>query len=211
MSQTEHLQQARSRALAIRSKYSLTTPRVMVSDLKRILKAEGVSLIEYSDRFRSTHLKGAYFNDRAGITVVINGKIRSVTELLVFTLGHELKHHLMDPVDENYACVLGNENHLLEAGANAFAAELVFPSQVFRMQMTRYGIGAGRCTPDNIVRLKHESKTTLSHMALAVRAEQLGYATHDSLKRVAWNTLRDRLYPEYTHYRRSRNTGRKYI
>jgi Zn-dependent peptidase ImmA (M78 family) len=198
---TEHYQQARARALEVRVKYGLTTPRVMVSDLKKIYRAEGIGRVDYWDRFKGTKLKGAYFNNPPGPTVVINKKIIKLIDPKVFTMGHELKHHLMDEVQGISLCSDDNEQSIIERAADVFAAELIYPVDMFFDHMAERTITKGKCTAEHIVRLKHETKTTLSHSGLAIRASRFGFALPGVLDDVNWHNLRDRLYPEYRAYR----------
>jgi Zn-dependent peptidase ImmA (M78 family) len=199
---TEHYRLARKRAREVRVKYSLITPRVMVSDLKKILRSEGVNSVDYWDKFKGIKIKGAYFNDAAGATVVINKKIITQIEPKAFTMGHELKHHLMDEVQGISLCSADNEQIVLERAADEFAAELLFPSKIFLEHMVDRAIDKGTCTAEQIVRIKHETKTTLSHLGLAIRAYRLGYASPGTLDGIAWNNLRDKMYPEYVAFKR---------
>src|SRR5215207_289449 len=114
--------QARQLALEVRKKYGLTSSRVMVSDLKKICRQEGIDKIDYWDKFKGTRLKGAYFNDEYGKTIVINKKIIKQTEPKVFTIAHELKHHLLDKVVGVSFCSDDNEKKDVERAADAFAS-----------------------------------------------------------------------------------------
>jgi len=174
----------------------------MVSDLKRILRSEGITNVDYWDKFRSTKIKGAYFNDIAGATVLVNKKLITQIEPKTFTMGHELKHHLMDEVQGVSLCSADNEQITLERAADAFAAELLFPSKIFIEHMAALAIEKGTCTAEQIVRIKHETKTTLSHLGLAIRAYRLGYASLGALDGISWNNLRDRMYPEYVAFKK---------
>jgi hypothetical protein len=68
------------------------------------------------------------------------------------------------------------------------------------------GIGPRQCTPEVIVRLKHETQTTLSYAGLAKRAEFLNFAAAGSLAKVPWKKLEAQLYgePVYKRLLRSR-------
>lgn len=202
MTPSEHYREARLKANEIRASYNLSTPRVMVSDLTRIYREEGVGRPYYNPNFRGTRFKGAYFRDDIGVTVMINKKLIGQIDPKVFTLGHELKHHLMD--DITGVCSAENERTLLEVGADVFAAELIYPEDMFVRDLAARSVGWGGCTPETVVKLKHETQTTLSHTGLALRATRLGYALAGVLDNVQWNNLRDSLYPEYTRWRRHR-------
>lgn len=204
MTPKEQYQSARARAREVRVKYGLTTPRVMVNDLKKIYRAEGIDRVDYYDGFKSTRIRGAYFNDAVGCTVMINKKLMTQIDPKVFTLGHELKHHLMDDIHEVSLCSDNNEHVVMERAADVFASELIYPTSMFTDHMTERLIEKGQCTSEEIVRLKHETGTTLSHAALSIRASRLGYALPNAFDGVRWNNLRDLLYPEYQAFRRYR-------
>lgn len=197
----EHYQSARLKAGEVRSRYGLTTARVMVSDLKKIYKAEGIDRVDYYDGFKSTRIRGAYFNDVAGCSVMINKKLIRVPDPKIFTLAHELKHHLMDEVHTVSLCSNDNEHIVMERAADAFASELIYPTSMFIADMKARGIDKGKCDAEDIVRMKHETKTTLSHAGMALRAQRLGYSLPQSFEGIKWDTLRDELYPEYRFFR----------
>jgi len=173
----------------------------MVSDLKKIYKAEGIDRVDYYDGFKSTRIRGAYFNDVAGCSVMINKKLIRVLDPKIFTLAHELKHHLMDEVHAVSLCSNDNEHIVMEKAADAFASELIYPTSMFIADMQARDIGKGMCSPEDIVRLKHETRTTLSHAGIALRAQRLGYGLPEAFGGIKWDTLRDELYPEYQFFR----------
>jgi hypothetical protein len=62
--------------------------------------------------------------------------------------------------------------------------------------MVVMGVEQGQCAAETIVRLKHETTTTMSHAALATRAEYLRFAPEGSLQAVKWTKLAEKLYGE---------------
>jgi Zn-dependent peptidase ImmA (M78 family) len=202
---TEQYQQARARAQEARKQYNLTTPRVMVSDLKAIYRDVGIKRVDYYDGFKSTRVRGAYFNDNVGCSVMVNKKLMKQTEPKVFTLAHELKHHLMDEVHVVSLCSDNNEHVTLERAADVFASELIYPTEMLVEQIESQGVTKGQCRPEAVVKLKHETKTTLSHLAIAIRLSRLGWAASGALDNVKWNNLRDSLYPEYAAFKHARH------
>lgn len=201
MQANDHYTEARKLAASIRAKHGLTTSRVMVSDLRKIYKQEGINQLDYWDKF-SARIKGAYFNDEHGSTVVISKRLMTQIEPKVFTMAHELKHHLSDNVTGVSFCSDDNEKVLVERAADAFASELIYPAGLLTQDMQSRGIEKGKCTAHDIVRLKHETRTTLSHSALALKVARLGYCDTSILK-THWHILRNELYPEYTRYRKA--------
>ncbi len=201
MQPNEHYTEARKLAASIRAKYGLTTARVMVTDLRKIYKQEGIDKFDYWDKF-SARIKGAYFNDEYGSTVVISKRLITQIEPKVFTMAHELKHHLADNVSGVSFCSDDNEKVVIERAADAFASELIYPASLLLQDMQSRTIEKGKCTADDIVRIKHETRTTLSHTALALKVARLGYCDASVIK-TRWHTLRNELYPEYTRYRKA--------
>lgn len=201
MQANEHYTEARKLATSIRAKYGLTTARVMVTDLRKIYKQEGIKQFEYWDKF-SVRIKGAYFNDEHGTTVVISKRLITQIEPKVFTMAHELKHHLADNVSGVSFCSDDNEKVLVERAADAFASELIYPVNLLIQDLQSRRIEKGEGTANDIVCLKHETRTTLSHSALALKVARLGYCDASILK-TRWHMLRNELYPEYTRYRKA--------
>jgi Zn-dependent peptidase ImmA (M78 family) len=118
---------------------------------------------------------------------------------MVFTMGHELKHHLADSGSSLSFCDACNQSDPIEIGAEIFAAELIYPDDDFRSDLERMKIAPRQCTADVLVRLKHETRTTLSYAGLAKRAEFMGFAVEGSLARVRWKKIEEEIYGEPIH------------
>ncbi len=93
-----------------------------------------------------------------------------VWERVLFTLLHELGHHLIRHVDDELldmvdqiAGLAGDPEHVEEQLCHGFAGEILVPNELVRSIL-----GERRPTPDDIVRLKNESNA--SWEAVAVRA-----------------------------------------
>jgi Zn-dependent peptidase ImmA (M78 family) len=112
----------------------------------------------------------------------------------VFTMAHELKHHLTDRSLPLSYCDLSNESNPIEIGAEIFAAELIYPEELFARDLTQMGLRRGECTPQSLVRLKHESRTTLSYAGLAKRAEFMGFAHPGAFAHTKWKVLEEQIY-----------------
>jgi Zn-dependent peptidase ImmA (M78 family) len=187
-------------AREVRSDFGLITPRVLKSDLRRIYKKYGIRIDLWPHGFRK--VRGAYFTDENGVSVLIDRRLPD--DPLIFTLAHELKHHLVDSALGLSYCGSDNETEPIEIGAEVFAAELIFPERDFVIYLTNMGVGYGECKPENLVRLKHETKTTLSYMGLVKRAEFLGFVAKDAFKSVRFQKLEEQIYgvPFYKRFRR---------
>ena len=107
-----------------RKQYEITGYRISLSNIKKLCKQEGIGSIEYT-KFKG--IRGAYFNDDCGITIVIKKDLPVPQK--IFTIIHELKHHLLDRGIPKFACTNRNENTEIEIGAEIFAVEFIFPDK----------------------------------------------------------------------------------
>ena len=112
----------------------------------------------------------------------------------IFTMAHELKHHLTDSSLGYSYCDQSNVSEHIEIGAEIFAAELIFPEQNFTAWMEMHGIKAKKCEPETIVHLKRDTKTTLSYSGLVKRAEFLGFIDLGAFARIKWKNLEEEIY-----------------
>lgn len=205
MSRFAYYEQMKALARQIRLEYHLHTARVLRSDLRRLYRAYGIKIDLWPYKFRA--LRGAYFDDDLGPTVVLARQLPP--EPMIFTMAHELKHHLVDRGLGLSYCDPSNAREPIEIGAEIFAAELIFPEQDFVTCLRQMGIGPRQCTPEVLVRLKHEARTTLSYAGLAKRAEFLNFAPAGSLAKVQWKKLEEQIYgePLYKRLLRYRQTA----
>lgn len=180
-----------------RVKYGLSTPRVMKSDMRRIYSDQGIRVDLWDHKFKK--LRGAYFNDDLGPTVlIVKGLPPDPT---IFTMAHELKHHLVDRHLPIACCEIDPRNEIIEIGAEIFAAELIFPEEDFSQLLTDMGVMHGKCEAKNLVLLKRRTQTTLSYAGLAKRAEFLGFAAAGSFAKVKWQKLEEEILGEPTYKR----------
>lgn len=193
-------------AQSLRAEYDLTGPRITRSDLRCVYKKEGITIDLWE--FPLKKLRGAYFNDEDGVSVMIAKSLPE--DPRVFTMAHELKHHLVDSDRQEIICDLSNQDEMIEIGAEVFAAELLFPNQLFIEAMAEMQIQEGSCQPESLVHLKRATKTTLSYSGLAKKAEFLKFAHIGSLDGVKWKKLEEELYgvPFYRRKYRSRRKAK---
>lgn len=199
MSRRGYYDELKARARELREQYGLVTPRVLRSDLRRIYAEEGIQ-IDLWDGFRK--LRGAYlYDEEVGPSVLLQRGLP--TEPLIFTMGHELKHHFCDRAEGEGVslCSDANVTEAREIGAEIFAAELIYPDEDFFRDLEERRIGRGECDAAAIVRLKRSTGTTLSHTSLAKRATLFGYALSGSLDRVRWKKLEEDLFGEPVYKR----------
>lgn len=195
MTRTAYYASLKDLAHRIRTEHGLKTGRVTLSDMRRIYKANQLKVKLWHQPLRN--IRGAYVNDELGAEVMINGKLP--VEQRIFTMAHELKHHLVD--QDRAFQIEGPDDDPLEIGAEIFAAELIFPEANFAEELAAMGVTRENFTAEAIVRLKHETGTTLSFTALGKRAEFLGLAPKGALAKVAWKKLNEQLYGEPVYKR----------
>jgi hypothetical protein len=159
--------------------------------------------------YKVKKLRGAYFNDENGCSVLLVKELP--VDPMVFTMAHELKHHLVDRNEQTIICDESNQNEVIEIGAEVFAAEFLFPDNIFVASMEDMGIATGKCEPKTIVRLKRNTKTTLSFAGLAKKAEFLGYADKGAFEGVHWKKLEISMYGEPFYMRMHRFKRRIHV
>jgi hypothetical protein len=187
MTPAEAYHAAQARAQQVRSDYNITGPCLKLKQMRDLYKAHGIELVYWPVKLKV--LRGVYINDEDGPTVMVYKKLPDDPKL--FTLGHELKHHLLD----NGACsTVDGDSAIREIAAEVFAAELLLPEALFIDELTQRSISRGRQSPLEdvklgILNLKRDTGTTLSYTGLAKRAERLGYADKGTLTTVQWKKL----------------------
>lgn len=188
MGRAQYYEEMKELARRTRQDYGLHGSRVLRSDLRRIYADQGVRIDLWKPNLRK--LRGAYFNDELGPTVLIAQGLP--VDPMIFTLGHELKHHLVDKGLPLSFCHDRNALEEIEIGAEIFAAELIYPEQQFTADFREFGV---TCTPEILVRLKNATQTTLSYAGLAKRAEFLGFAPPGSLQTFrGWKKIEEQIF-----------------
>jgi Zn-dependent peptidase ImmA (M78 family) len=178
MLRSQYYEALKNLARETRTGYGIASVRVLRSDLRRIYSDQGIRIDLWDHKLKN--LRGAYFNDELGPTVMLSKGLPE--DPMVFTMAHELKHHLADSSLSVSYCDYSNQTEPIEIGAEVFAAELIYPEFQFASDMQARGITIGGCTPELIVRLKRETRTTLSYA---------GLVTLDCSR---WNTSKGNLY-----------------
>ncbi len=192
MSRYTYYEEMKALARRVRQEHGLDGARVLRSDLRRVYRANGIRIDLWPHRFKT--LRGAYFDDDLGPTVVLARDLPP--EPLIFTMAHELKHHLADRGRPLAYCDVSNQREPVEIGAEVFAAELIFPEQDFIDNLRGMGVRQRQCRPEDLVHLKRQTGTTLSYAGLAKRAEYLAFALPGSLAGIRWKKLEETLYGE---------------
>lgn len=183
-------------AREVRAEFGLTTPRVLRSDLRRIYQKHGIKIDLWPPQAggpcKLRNIRGAYFNDEFGPCVMLDRRLPE--DPRVFTMAHELKHHLLDKDWSVSYCGTDNEKTVGEISAEVFAAELIYPEGDFARDLEQRGIVLGQCKAIDIVHLKHDVQTTLSYTGLAKRAVFLNFTPMGIFDKVQWKKLEEQVY-----------------
>ncbi|MDX2240028.1 MAG: ImmA/IrrE family metallo-endopeptidase [Leptolyngbyaceae cyanobacterium bins.302] len=197
MSRYEYYEELKELARQQRLEHELTTPRVLRSDLRRIYKQHGIRLDLWPPKGAMSNgviktLRGAFFCDEYGVSVMISRTLPDAPA--IFTMAHEFKHFLVDRASGAIMCGETNQNERIEIGAEVFAAEFLYPDQDFREDLLQMGVKPGECTPEDLVRLKHERQATLSYKGMSKKAEFLKFASLEVFEGVKWQSLEEKIY-----------------
>jgi hypothetical protein len=181
-----------AQARKVREHYGVEGPCLKLRKMRDIYKDQGIDLIYWPVKLKT--LRGAYICDEDGPTVMVYKDLPMDPKM--FTLAHELKHHLID----NGACrTVDNGKDVREIAAEVFAAELLLPEAIFIEELGQRGIvfrqpsGLGT-VQQAIIKMKRETGTTLSYTGLSKRGERLGYAQKGELLGTKWKKLEEAYY-----------------
>ncbi len=188
MRDTGYYYDMRGLALEVRSRNGIEGSDLSMRDMWRIYCEEGIEKLDFRRGFRD--LRGAYFNDDCGVTVMLAGGLPD--EPTIFTMAHELKHHLVDSKSGSILCRTNEQTRRVEVGAEVFAAELIYPEKDFVYDLFRLLRGMPQTVgPEVLVELKRKTNTTLSYAALAKRTVLLRLADQKTFHAVRWGALQN--------------------
>jgi Zn-dependent peptidase ImmA (M78 family) len=185
---TGYYYEMRELAQEVRARNGVEGSDVSMREMWRTYRAEGIEELYFRHGF--AQLRGAYFNDEYGVTVMLAGGLPD--EPTIFTMAHELKHHLVDAKVGTVLCRTDEQMRRVEIGAEVFAAELIYPEKDFVYDLFRLLRGMPQTvSPQILVALKRKTNTTLSYAALAKRCVLLKLADERRFHNVRWGALRE--------------------
>jgi len=183
---TGYYYEMRELALEVRARNGIEGSDLSMRDMWRIYCEEGIEKLDFRHGFKD--LRGAYFNDDCGVTVMLAGGLPD--EPTIFTMAHELKHHLVDSEAGPVVCRTNEQTKRIEIGAEVFASELIYPEKDFVYDLFRLLRGMPQTiSPEVLVELKRKTNTTLSYASLAKRTVLLRLADENAFRDVSWGTL----------------------
>ena len=189
MKDTSYYYDMRELALDVRARHEIDGANVSIRDMWKIYRSEGIEQLRFWPGF--VNLRGAYFGNHFKVTVVVAAGMAD--EPTIFTMAHELKHHLVDSNIGAMLCLPEDQRRRVEIGAEVFAAELIYPEKDFVYDLFRLLRGMPQeVKPEILVELKRRTKTTLSYAALAKRTVLLRLAEETEFKDVRWGMIKRR-------------------
>ena len=188
MRDTGYYYEMRELALEVRARNGIEGSDLSMRDMWRLYCEEGIEKLDFRHGFKD--LRGAYFNDDCGVTVMLAGGLPD--EPTIFTMAHELKHHLVDSEAGPLVCRTNEQSRRIEIGAEVFASELIYPEKDFVYDLFRLLRGMPQAvSPEVLVELKRKTNTTLSYAALAKRTVLLRLADEKGFRDVRWGILQN--------------------
>lgn len=178
-----------------REKLSLSTPDITLSRIRKIYRAEGITIDKCSGRLRK--VKAAYFCDQYGCSVLLNMRLPEIPRL--FAMIHELKHHYEDRDQLRCFCQeVYDSSPIIEIGAEVFAAEFIFPEEEFRSYVTSFMKGK-EILPEDVVHMKYHCPAKVSYQFFTKSLERLGFIRRGQFAGVQFHKLHEKLYGSH-HY-----------
>lgn len=193
MDRVDYYDHLRVLAGQVRSQYAIQTNSFGLRELLAIYRDQGILLDRWKPKLRK--VRAAYFLVENEPSVLLNATLPDIPKL--FTLAHELKHHLVDREAARLR-PLGCQADFaskdpVEIGAEIFAAELIFPQEDFREWLGSLVVCA-HCTEADVVRIKRECRAKVSYQFIVKRLERLGYVNRGEYARTKWVKLEESLH-----------------
>jgi hypothetical protein len=198
----DYYRDMRKQANEQRQLYGLRTSTIGRREFRRIYSENKIKIHLWPEPGLSgkklKHLRGAYLNIDGDLHVMVDRTLPN--DPYLFTLAHELKHHLCDSGIAKAFCHDENQSEIIELGAEIFGAEFLYPQSEFIADLARIGVIKGHCTQSDLVVLKHESGTSLSYTGIRKRAINFGYAL-PTLPNKGWEKIEYSIYGLPYHLR----------
>lgn len=186
-----------------RSLYEVDLQPLDLNKIRNIYRQEGIKIKLSTGTLRN--LKAAYFNDENGTDVLLNSKLPK--EAKIFALIHELKHHYVDANNHDVFCLKDYDDEPeIEKGAEVFAAEFIWPEDVFLSEATDFGLKQKSCAPEHIVRFKRQISVPVSYTFIRKRLEWFKIIERGEFSNIKFRNLEYELFGVPYYLRRRRST-----
>jgi Zn-dependent peptidase ImmA (M78 family) len=178
-----------------RNDYACSTSKLNLPFIKSIYKKERIRL-DYRP-IKSPRIRAMYFCDELGCSVMIKKDLPMEQKL--FSLIHELKHHLVDQkniLSGKMICGDYTANEAIEKGAEVFAAEFIYPESAVCKEWKDFGLPRD-CSAADIVRFMLHIKRPISYKTLTKRLGFCGLIDPSKFESVKFKKLQDELFPPF--------------
>lgn len=193
MDRIAYYQQMKALARDTRAKHGVVTSALGLREMRKVYKAEGIKLDLWPHKMKK--IRAAYFLQDDCAYVLL--KKHMPDEPRLFSMAHELKHHLVDQDlarSQRLECAADFSSRAeIEIGAEVFAAEFLFPEAEFVEWVNGQLNGSG-CGIDEVVRLKRACPAKVSYTFLVKRLERLKYAAPGTFKGVQFQKHEHRIF-----------------
>jgi len=193
MDRHSYYEKLKALARETRERHSVVTSGLGLREMRRVYKTEGITLDLWPHPMKK--IRAAYFieDDRAYVLL----KKMKPMEPRLFSMAHELKHHLVDQqlarVKRLECAADFSSRSPVEIGAEIFAAEFLFPESEFDLWATEF-VSRGKCRPEDVVTLKRNCPAKVSYSFLVKRLEWLRFAEDGMLSGVNYVKLEEKLF-----------------
>ncbi|MHB8858304.1 MAG: ImmA/IrrE family metallo-endopeptidase [Thermoleophilia bacterium] len=182
--------------------------RMSLSLMRKVYRKEGVRIDTAPRRLKK--VRAAYFCDDGDYSVLISPHLPNEPKL--FSLGHELKHHLVDQdLMIIYCFDVTSQSDRVEIGAEIFAAEFIFPAAQFIQCSSEIGISQGNCSAEDVCRLKEEYSIPLSYQAICKRLYILKIVPRGHFDKIQFTKVHEIIYGEPLYKRINRHRRSKRV
>jgi Zn-dependent peptidase ImmA (M78 family) len=202
----------RALALEKRRLYGVETPKLNLTVMRRVYKAEGITIDGRT--LSGNNIRASYFCDDGDYSVLLNKDLPREPKL--FSLAHELKHHYVDQKIIQgglIRCGDYNRNEFIEKAAEVFAAEFIYPEDEMRALAASLGVNAHTCTKETVVEFKRACQACISYTFVVKRFEWFGFCPRGTYDKVQFQKLEEEIYglPIYKQewFKKQRAAARK--
>ncbi len=163
--------------------------------IRSIYNKEGIRID--TRELKGYKIRAAYFCEDKDYSVLLRDSLPREPKL--FSLAHELKHHLCDQdyIENGYlSCGDYNQNEVIEIAAEIFAAEFIYPEDEMMRLINDLNINSQNCTPKKIVEFKKQCPAIVSYQFIMKRFERFRLCKQGEYKNVKFKKLEEELYGE---------------
>jgi Zn-dependent peptidase ImmA (M78 family) len=180
-------------ARQLRDQHVITTKTLNLTAVKRIYRAEGITVDIWK---LSPRIRAVYMCDEDDPSVLLNAALPKEPRL--FAMVHELKHHCRDRAileGGQIPCGDYNANREIEVGAEVFAAEFIFPEAEFIVAAQQLNLFAkSPITPEDVVHLKRTADAPVSYQFLRKRLEFFKMMPKGQFAKVKFTVLEEQMF-----------------